>query len=195
MESFVSLIYALFSFTSTILMGKGKYMAFVFGLIATLLYSILSFKNSLWGSLFLSLFFYVPIESMSLYNWFKNTNSNTKSIYKLELKKQSFILYMIFAIILSIALSYILFLKHDRLPIIDGFITIFSILASILTLKRVIEQWIVWTIANILTFSMWMILVFQGSSSISVVVLWGIYVILGIKFYFDWKKEINSNRQ
>ena len=192
MESFVSLVYALFSFISTILMGKGKYISFVFGLIATLLYSFLAFKNDLWGSLCLSLFYYLPIESLSLYKWFKNTNSETKSIYKTKLKTKTFLLYITLAIFLSLILSYILFIKKDALPLLDGFITIFSILAAYLTLIRVIEQWIVWTVANILTFSMWVKLIFQGSNSIPVAILWGIYVVLGIKFYFNWKREINK---
>ena len=190
MESFVSVIYALSSFISTVLMGKGKYYAFILGIFASILYSLLSFKNMLWGSFFLSLFFYVPIESMSLYEWFKNTNSKTKSVKKLKLKRKTFILYMLAAFILSVILSCILFLKHDKSPILDGFITIFSMVASILTLKHVLEQWIVWTVANILTFSMWVILIMQGSKSIPVAILWGIYVVLGIKFYFEWKKEV-----
>jgi len=143
----------------------------------------------------LSLFFYVPIESVSLYQWFKNTNSNTKSVNKLKLKKNYFILSLLIAAILSFILSYILFLKHDKLPLLDGFITIFSILASILTMQRVIEQWIIWTMVNILTCIMWIILVLQGSPSIPTAILWGIYIILGIKFYFDWRKEINLNQQ
>ena len=191
MESVVSIVYALFSFTGTVLMGKGKYIAFVFGLIATLLYSILSFKNNLWGSLFLSLFYYLPVESISLYMWMKNTNSKTKSIYKTKLKTATFGMYMLLAIFLSVILSYILFLNHDKLPIFDGFITIFSILAAYLTLIRVIEQWIVWTIANIMTFAMWIILIIHGSASFAVAILWGIYVVLGIVFYFQWRKEID----
>ncbi len=190
MESFVSIIYALLSFISTILMGKGKYIAFVYGLLATLLYSYLSFKNALWGSLMLSLLYYLPVESLSLYQWMKNTNSETKSIYKTKLKIKTFVLYLVLAVILSLILSYILYLKQDKLPLLDGFITIFSILAAYLTLIRVIEQWIVWTIANILTCTMWVILILQGSKSIPVAILWGIYVYLGIKFYFEWKKEV-----
>lgn len=190
MESFVSVIYALISFISTILMGKGKYIAFAFGLTATLLYSYLSFKNALWGSLMLSLLFYVPIESLSFYKWMKNTNSETKSVYKDKLKIKTFLFYLISAVILSLILSYILYLKHDKLPLLDAFITIFSILASYLTLIRVIEQWIVWSIANVLTFSMWVILILHGSKSIPVAILWGIYVYLGIRFYFEWKREV-----
>ena len=165
MESFVSILYAICSLISTILMGKGKYIAFVFGLIATLLYSYLAFRNALWGSVALSLCYYLPFESLSLYKWFKNTSPETKSIIKKKLKTETFWLCIILATIASLLLSYILFLKHDKSPVLDAFITAFSMIATYLTLIRVIEQWIVWSIANILTFTMWVILIIQGSKS------------------------------
>ena len=190
MESFVSTAYSLLGLIYTILLGRGKYQAFIFGVLTSLLYSFLSFKNALWGSFALNFFYYVPVEILSLIKWFKNTNPKTKSVVKLKLKKKSFILYLLSASIISLVLSYILFLNHDKMPLIDGFITIFSILGAYLTLKRVIEQWIVWTIVNFLTIVMWLIIGSNGS--IFVVLLWFIYFIAGIVFFFQWKKEISD---
>ena len=59
-----------------------------------------------------------------------------------------------------------------------------------LTVKRCIEQWIVWMIVNGLSFIMWLNLVIHGVKTYSTLVMWGVYFILAIYFYFEWKKEI-----
>ncbi len=191
MDNFVSILYAFLGLFYVILLGRGKYQAFIFGVLTSLLYSFLSFKNSLWGSFALNLFYYVPIETMSFFKWYKNIDTKTKSVIKLKLKKIEFFLYLIFAIILSLVFAYILFLKQDKLPLFDSFITVFSILGAYLTLKRVIEQWIIWTIVNFLTVAMWFIV--GNFSSIFVIVIWFIYLISGIVFYFRWRKEMSDN--
>ena len=190
MDNFVSIIYALLGLLYITLLGKGKYQAFIFGVLASLLYSFLAFRNSLWGNFALNFFYYVPIETMSLIKWFKNTNPDTKTINKLKLKKTEFLLYLLGAVILSLILSYVLSLNNDKLPLFDGFITIFSILGAFLTLKRVLEQWITWTVVNFLTIVMWLIV--GNFSSFFVVMIWFIYFIAGIIFYFQWRKEIAS---
>ena len=186
MDNFVSIIYALLGLFYIVLLGKGKYQAFIFGVLTSLLYSFLAFKNALWGSFALNLFYYVPIETASLIKWFQNTNPETKTVNKLKLKKREFILYLFGATILSLVLSYILFINHDKLPLFDGFITIFSILGAYLTLRRVVEQWIVWTIVNFLTVVMWIVV--GNFSSIFVGLIWLIYLVCGIVFYFQWRK-------
>ena len=191
MDNFVSILYAILGLFYIILLGRGKFQAFIFGVLTSLLYSFLSFKNSLWGSFALNFFYYVPIETMSLFKWYKNTNPKTKSVNKLKLKKSEFILYVFIAVIISLILSYILYIKHDKLPLIDSVITVFSILGAYLTLKRVIEQWIIWTIVNFLTVVMWFIV--GNFSSIFVIVIWFIYLISGIVFYFQWRREIGDN--
>lgn len=192
MNNFVSILYLLLGLFYIFLLGKGKYQAFIFGVMTSLLYSFLAFKNAFWGSFALNFFYYVPIETLSLIKWYKNTNPETKSVIKLKLKKRDFFLYLSAAIILSLILSYILLLKHDKLPLIDGFITIFSILGAYLTLRRVIEQWIIWTTVNLLTIAMWLIT--GDFSSIFVAILWFIYLIAGIIFYFQWRKDINNKK-
>ena len=195
MDIFVSIIYAICGLSYVILAGKGKYICFIFGIISSILYAILSFKNSLWGSFLLSCFCYLPIETISLYKWIKHTNPETKSVSKVKLGKVKFSIYLVICLILSGILSYFLYVNSDKSPILDSIVTIFSILGSYLTMKRTQEQWIVWTIVNISTIIVWLMLSKENSGSVAIIILWLTYLFFGIKYYFDWKKEVKFNQK
>ena len=194
MDMVISLIYTLFSLSYTVLAGKGKYYCFIFGIISCLLYSYLAYKNSLWGVLALNLIYYIPIDFIGFFNWKKNTNQETKSIYKLALNKKKSLILFILAVIISLIFAKILFILNDKSPLFDSFITIFSILGAYLTIKRVIEQWICWGIVNLLTVIMWGVLVIQGSKAYMVAILYLIYLILSVVFYIQWQKEIKNQK-
>ena len=187
MELFVSFIYTLCGLSYTILSGYGKYFCFIFGLISSVLYSYLSFKNALWGNFALNFLYYIPIQIISMIKWHKNTDKKSKTVNKIRLKKKAVIMYLLSAVILSLMLLYALFLNSDKSPILDGFITVFSIFGAYLTLKRALEQWILWNIVNFLTILMWINL-----KNYFVVILWIVYFILGIIFYIKWKKELDK---
>ena len=191
MINLVSIIYTLFSLTYTILAGKGKYICFFFGLFASVLYGILCFINHLWGSLALNVLYYIPIQILSFILWFKNTDEDKKTVKKISLGRKEFFSLLILALILSICAIYFLNFINDKSPFFDGIILIFSILGAYFTLRRAIEQWIIWSIVNVFSCIMWLIFIPQNPSAIAPSVLWFIYLILGIVFYFEWKREVN----
>ena len=79
---------------------------------------------------------------------------------------------------------------NDASPVLDAIATIFSIIGMYLTVKRCIEQWYMWIIVNFVSMIMWIDLILQGSKSISTVVMWIVYLIIGIYFLLEWKKEV-----
>ena len=190
MDNILSFIYAFLGLSYTILAGKGKFICFIFGILSSGLYSFLSFKQGYYGSFALNFFYYVPIQILSLYKWQKNTDKIKKTVNKISLGKKEFIKLIIFALILSLLLLAFFCLIKDKSPFLDSFITIFSILGAYLTLKRAIEQWYVWSFVNLTTLIMWAMAFFNGESVLGIMVLWFIYLILGIHFYFEWKKEV-----
>ena len=61
-----------------------------------------------------------------------------------------------------------------------------------LTVKRAIEQWIIWMVVNGLSILMWLNLVISGSKAYSTVLMWTVYFILAVYFYVVWKKEMSN---
>ena len=61
-----------------------------------------------------------------------------------------------------------------------------------LTVKRCLEQWIIWIVVNGLSFLMWFEIALNGEKVYSTVFMWGVYFILAIYFYLNWKNELNN---
>ena len=96
--------------------------------------------------------------------------------------------------LLSIILYVILVKINDAHPILDSITTVLSIAGMYLTVKRTIEQWIIWMFVNILSLFLWINVALSGARVYSTIAMWGIYSILAIYFYIIWKKELNINK-
>ena len=190
MLNIISITYALCSLICTILMGKGKYYSFIFGLLASILYSYITYFNQFFGSLALNLIYYIPIQIASLILWFKNTDKSKKCVTKTNLKLKEFmILTGVFSIISIFTIPALDFI-HDKSPVLDSIILIFSILGAYLSAKRAVEQWIVWFVVDFCACLMWFKFTFNNKSAVAPCILWFFYCILAVIFYLEWKKEL-----
>lgn len=189
-DNIIAVISAICGISYTIIAGKGKISCYLFGLISTLCYSYLAFKNGIYGNCLLNIGYYFPMQILGIFAWKRNLNKKTNEIYKTKLQKSELIKVFILTILACISASVILKFYNASFPIMDAVTTILSMLGMFLTVKRCIEQWIVWTIVNSITALMWLKLVFLGSHTISTFVMWSVYLVLGIYFYFKWRKEV-----
>ena len=190
-DSPFAVISAIFGILYTLFAGKGKVSCFFFGLLGSGCYAAISCKNALWGQLLLYLGYYVPMQIAGIFQWNKNLKSEKNEIVKTKLSLKELV---ILAILTAIALTgtiFTLYYLKDSSPVIDGMTTVLSVVGMYLTVKRCIEQWIVWMIVNGLSVLMWANLVFlQGSQAFSTVIMWSVYFLAAIYFFFQWKKEV-----
>ncbi len=192
-DSFIAGLSAFFGITYTFLAGKGSPKCYIFGVSGSGLYSWLSFSNHFWGNLILYMCYYIPMQITGFFKWNKNLKANKSEIIKTKMsKKETLILYST-TILLSILVIIILKITSSKNPYIDGITTVFSVTGMYLTVKRSIEQWVIWMIVNGLSAIMWAELAFAGEKVYSTVLMWTVYFCLSVYFYFEWKKEINNN--
>jgi len=189
-DSLISQIYALCGISYTLLNGKRKIYCYFFGIISTICYCFLTFKNSLWGNFSLNLFYYLPIQIFGIYNWKKHFEKGlTVKKNKLNFKERIF--YMVTLTLLTlICFSLHKIYKFSYLNLSDILVVCFSVIAMILAFKRCIEQWYLWTIVNLITITIWIVSYMNNTDYFGTILVWGIYLILGIYFYFKWRKEI-----
>ena len=187
-----ALISAICGISATILAGKGKISCYFFGMVANICYSYISFKNSLWGNLGLNMLYYFPMQFVGIAKWKNHLKKETQEIYKTALNIKERIIYTIIAILGSVAAYFILNYFNDLNPAIDAITTVLSIIAFILTVKRCIEQWYIWTIVNGLCVLMWVDAYLKGSHCFATILMWSTYFVLGLYFLLTWKKEIKN---
>lgn len=176
----------------TIIAGKGKISCYLFGLSGSICYVWLAFISNLWGNMFLYLFYYIPMQILGILKWKNHLQKESKEIIKTKLSNEERITMLLISIIGSLIFIIILNYLGDKSPIIDGITTFLSILGMYLTVKRSIEQWLIWLIVNGLSFIMWLNIVMQGTKAYATVIMWGVYFVLAIYFYFLWKKELEN---
>lgn len=189
----IAVISAFCGILYTIIAGKGKISCYFFGLSGSWCYVWLSFINALWGNMLLYLCYYIPMQILGIFKWKKHLKKDTKEIVKTRLSNKNRITLLFIGVLGSIITSIILHYFHDKSPIADGITTFLSVLGMYLTVRRAIEQWVVWMIVNGISALMWINLVLHGTKTYSTVIMWVVYFVLAIYFYFEWKKVLNKN--
>lgn len=179
----------------TIIAGKGKISCYFFGLAGSWCYVWLSLSNALWGNMLLYLCYYIPMQILGIFRWKKHLHNDTNEIIRIRLNPKQRIILLLIGLVGSIFTSGILYLCHDKSPVADGITTFLSILGMYLTVRRAIEQWIVWFIVNGISVLMWLNLFMHGAKTLATVIMWGVYFVLAIYFYFDWRKNFKTDIQ
>lgn len=176
----------------TIIAGKGKISCYAFGIAGSGCYGYISFINGVYGNFLLYVCYYIPMDILGIFKWKKNLKSTTNEIKKTQLTKKELIFMTIFTIISCIGLAIVLNYFKDSSSIIDSVTTVLSVVGMYLTVKRCIEQWILWIIVNSLSLIMWIKIVAGGVKAYATLVMWATYVILAIYFYIKWHKELKA---
>jgi len=191
-DSVIAIISAICGILYTVMAGKGKITCYLFGLSGSGCYSYLAFTNALYGNLLLYLCYYIPMQTLGIFKWKNNLKKETNEIIKTKLSSKSRIILFLITSLISIISILILNYFNDAQPIKDGITTTFSIVGMYLTVKRCIEQWLIWIVVNGLSFFMWLNAVMHGAKAYATVIMWAFYFIAAIYFYYTWKKELES---
>ncbi len=184
----IALLSSLCGITYTLFAGKGKIYCYYIGIIGTFCYIIIAFKNGFYANLALYALYFLPMQIIGIFVWRKHINKKKNEIKKEKLSNKKRLICFVLAVILTITL-YFIFNLFEKNPLIDCFSVAFSILGQYLTLKRCIEQWVVWFVVDFATFIMWLIPCLSGANYVATMIMWFIYVILAVYFYFRWLKE------
>ena len=193
-DSRIATLHAIFGILATILAGKGKISCYIIGAFGVLCYSYLAWKNALWGTLGLQLLYYLPMEFVGIYSWKDHLKEDTKEVKKTKLSVKERWLIGTGAVLCSLILGTILIFLNDKFPFPDAFVTILPVIAFYLTVKRCIEQWIVWTIVNGINIIMWLVIFIREGNYLATLLTWIIYFCFGIYFLYKWKKEMASEQ-
>lgn len=190
----IALISSVCGISYTILAGKGRIYCYFIGILGTLCYSYLSYKNAFYGNFMLYFFYYLPMEITGIVKWKKHLKNNSSEIIKTRLSKSERIIYSIATLTATVVFSVFLVYLNDKNPYIDSIVTVFSVTGMLLTVKRCIEQWYIWMAVNLLTLIMWFNAWLNGSNAFVFIFMWLTYFILSFYFLHEWKKEIKKSQ-
>lgn len=177
----LEILAVIFGVAYIVLAAKNKISCWLFGIIASLLSIWLFIEHAqLYAEAFLYCF-YVMAGCYGWYSWKNQVKEST--IYQHPLKNHS--LLIIIGGILSVGFYYLvtnIFTEAAR-PLIDSFTTIFSFIATYLTIKKWLNNWIYWIVIDVVTTYLYVsreLYLYAG--------LMGVYSVIALYGYLQWKK-------
>ena len=190
-DSFSGIAAAVTGILYTLLAGKGKISCYFFGIINSLLYGWLSYKERLYGEGMLNWGWYFPMMFVGIFCWGKNLSEN-QIIRKTTLGLTGKIICYVLSLTGIAIYAFILYIMGDSQPVLDSATTVLSVTAMVLTVLRCADQWILWTIVNILSVWMWFRVFQIDGKSVALLSMWLVALANGIIFYFQWYKDIKK---
>jgi nicotinamide mononucleotide transporter len=163
---------------------KNNPICWVFGIIGCGLWAYADFTELNLKFDGILQIFYVIMGFVGLYLWKYGDNGNELAIQRLNLFQHGLILVLGFA--LSFLLGFIgeNYLDTD-LAYLDSITTSFSIIATILLVKRVLGNWIYWIVFDVIY-----IYIYIKQEGYLFAIIMGIYIVMAIIGYYSWRKEI-----
>lgn len=161
--------------------------AWIFAALSSVLYIYLCYSNRLYLESILQVFYF----GMAIYGWFMWTSDDdTKDVTVIQWPLK----YHLYNILISGALMLLFGYIFDQYsnqanPYLDAFTTIFSLMATFMVAKKVLENWIYWIIID--AFSVYL---FASRGLYMTSVLFILYTLIAIFGYFSWKRQFNLDK-
>ena len=182
----------------------------IFGVVTGILYVILEVKQNrfLWplgiitsaayiyifftGKFYADMGLQVYYVLISIYGWYYWSRGGAKEI-KGELpvvrinRQQLILLFLTFAF--SWAGIYFVLDRYtdSSVPLGDSFTTALAIVATWMLARKIIEQWFLWIIANVVSIALY---IYKGLYP--TVILYAVYAGLAVYGYLEWKRSMNK---
>ena len=163
-----------------ILISYKQIIAWLFALISSLLYVYICFNYQLYLESFLQ-FFYVAMAIYGWLNWKKEIQTTTIIKWPIKNHLMNIGLSSILTLILGFTFSKF---TNQANPFTDAFTTVFSLTATFMVTKRVLENWIYWIIIDGVS-----IFLYSSRALYLTSVLFFIFTLIAIFGYIKWKKE------
>ncbi len=175
----------IFALAYILLAAMENSWCWIFGILSSALSIYLCFKGNLFLESGLSIF-YVLFGIYGWYQWRFGSEKNTEiRIISLPVKKFPGILFcgvLLWIPAGLIAAKY----STQALPYLDAFITAFSLIATWMTAKKILENWLFWIVIDGLSISL-----YASRGFYLIALLFIIYTIIAAAGYFKWKKKLS----
>ena len=194
-DNWVSITAALTGVWCVILTGKGKVSSFVFGVINVLFYAWIAFQVPYYGEVMLNVLYYLPMNFVGFFAWRKHMNKESGEVIKQRLSlKKSAVVYSVTAAAI-VGYGFVLKWMGGSLPFIDSMSTVVSVVAQVLSVKRLTEQWVLWIVVDVVTVFMWLGNFINGGETIATLAMWSVYLVNAVIMFIKWNREAKQVEQ
>ena len=170
-------------FAYLILISFSQRIAWIFGILSSAIYVYMAFIGAIYLQAGLQ-FVYVVLGIFGFINWGKSAETKLKMW---SLKKH--LLVGIPTLLLALTIGFVFSKTNQKLPYLDAFISAFAILATYLTTKSILENWLYWIVLNLLSMYLW----YEQDLQLTVV-LFAVNTLMAVFGFILWRKKWKSEQ-
>lgn len=196
------LLTLLFGFLNAYYMAIGRWYNYIFGILFSVVYSIVCYFNGLFGFAIFTVVAYTPLQIYGLIKWFKKKEDNTVFVRSLPLKWGIFL--TVGVIMLSVALGFLLTLiPGQNLAFLDSTSQIINLAGALFVTLRFRESWYIFFANNIIDLAIWIINVINNTQNSQMMLVVSVmYFLMNIYGVVAWiaiekkqkGKDINNEK-
>lgn len=188
--SYVELIGTLFGLISVYYASRGNILTWSTGIINELFLFILFFQVQLYADMLLQVYFFI----VTLFGW-HNWKTNTGDLPIKRLSAAGLKLYCVLLALGTLTMGMVIshlplwlpvyFPLPAAFPYIDSFVTVASILATVMLAKKQVENWVLWIVADIVSVVLYIV---KGVYFLSAEYM--IFLVLATYGFLQWRKKL-----
>ena len=181
---------------TALLLAKGKNLGQVFGLLITILYSIVSFKNKYYGEVLIYALVMLPMYIIGIFTWINHKNEKTNSVEINSIEKKEWgIVSIVFALVF-VGIYYLLKAFNTNELVVSAISVLASLFAVYLQIRRSKYSFSFYMVNDIILMFLWGIPVIRGSYILFPMLLNPIINFINDMYgFYNWKKteKIQNN--
>lgn len=180
----------------------------IFGALTGIIYVVLEIRQSIWlwplglltSGIYVWVFFstgfyadmglqvyYVLISIYGWYWWLRGAqkyDSGTLPVVRIK-KKPAAVVFLVFLFLFALIWYILNNYTDSSVPVGDAFTTALSIVATWMLARKMIEHWILWVVADIVSIVLY---VYKGLYP--TVILFVVYTVMAVIGYREWRKTL-----
>lgn len=180
--STLEIIGFILTIVGVILASRQTVFTWVISVFSPMIYIVIFYNSKLYADALLQ-FFFISLSAYGFYNWKKERLIAKSAVRNLI---QSEIYSGILFVLISTVFFYFFLKKftNSDVPFADGFLTSLSVLATFFTAKKIIENWWIWILADVLY-----TILFIHKELYITAFLYLMLALLAVYGLFQWRKE------
>ena len=186
LHSSLALVAAVTGMAYTMLAGRGLIVCYAFGLVNAPLYAYLSWRWGYYGDMALNLYYFAMMFP-GIVCWRRNRCAqDARCIVRTRLSGRARAAWSAAALVGIAALWGILVACGGNRPLCDAVTNVFSVAAIVLTVRRCIEQWVLWLAVDAIEIFMWWQ---TGAESMAILAMWALFFVDGCYCFGLWLSD------
>lgn len=159
----------------------GKASAWFFGALSAFTYAFFSFEKQLYIDSILQVFYLL----LAIYGWVAWSKGGDEELKLTQWQLKTHGLVLVSGSVLVGCVGY-LFDSFTRQfnPYVDAFVAVFSVFATYMVTKKIVENWLYWIIIDAVCMYL-----FYSRGVYPSAGLYGLYTVIALFGYLRWKKE------